>query len=72
VEGGSYAAKRLEAATWEISFAQSKNPEQSSLASRTKKQESAPGVMQISIGRGFCGPQQETKEILAKERSSLD
>ncbi len=35
--GGSDAAKRFEVATWEISFAQSKNAEQSSLEQSQEK-----------------------------------
>jgi len=33
--------------TWEISFAQSENAEQSSLVNRKQRLEFAPGVMQI-------------------------
>jgi hypothetical protein len=68
--GGSYAAKRFEVTTWEISFAQSKNAEQSSLANRRKRPESAPGVMQIATCRGFCGSQAYTMVLNAQFRAN--
>jgi len=61
----SYAAKRFEVTTWEISFAQRKNPEQGSLAQSQEKVGS-----QVRISRPLADP--DNDELGRSKRRNAD